>query len=90
MPALGQPVQAGNAHIQHPGFDIAADFLHAAERGRDFRIVDVREIVAGVLADFPARAFEKIDGGFFQRALGHAQFDDRLRLRAHEDFLSPP
>ena len=83
MTAFREPVQAGDAHVQDARGDVAADLLHAAQRGRDLGVIDVREIVARMLADLPAGALEKVDGGVFQRALGHAQFEDGLRFFAH-------
>ena len=77
-----QPVQPDDAHIEDARGDVTADLLHPAERGADLRIIDLGEVVARVLADLPACTVKEVDGGFFQRTLGDAQFDDGLCVHA--------
>ena len=55
------------AEIKHAVLNVEGDFLHAAEAGRDLGIVDVGEIVAGMLAHFPTGTVKEIDGDVYKR-----------------------
>ena len=70
-----QPVLAGQRHVKHSVPDIAGNFLHAAEPGSDVGVVDIREIVAHMLADFPPGPFKQRNGGFFKGTFGDAEFN---------------
>ena len=72
------PILAGQAEIKHAVLNVEGDFLHAAEAGRDLGIVDVGEIVSGMLAHFPTGTVEEIDGRVFQRAFGQAELENGI------------
>ena len=57
--AFMQPVKPCDGRVQNPVRHITAHFLHAAKRKGNGGIVDLGEIIARVLADFPARAVKK-------------------------------
>lgn len=59
-----------------PLFDVAAHLLGTTDRAGELLVIHLREIIAGRELDPPARFFEEVDGGFFQAALGQADFQD--------------
>ena len=73
-----EPVQGGYAGIQDAVHDIAANFLHPVQGDRQFGVIDIWEIVALVLADFPACTGQEIVCGSFQGALGHAELKNGI------------
>ena len=77
---FAQPVQGGDAGVQDACCHIAADFLHAAQAQDHLAVVHFGKVVALVLVDLPACACEKVLGGVLERALGHAEFQNRILL----------
>ena len=78
IPTIITQLLAGQTEIKHAVLNVEGNFLHAAEAGRDLGIVDVGEVVAGMLAHFPTGTVEEIDGRVFQRAFGQAELENGI------------
>ena len=71
--ALDDPVNAGEAGVEHAVIDVARHLLRADEHALDLAVVDGGKVGAAVGVDVPAGALEESDGGVLQAAFGDAE-----------------
>ena len=83
--AFDNPVDAGEAGVEHAVVDVASHLLSANEHALDLGVVDGGEVGAAVGVDVPAGAFEEGDGRVLQAAFGNAE----AKFLAHA-FTSEP
>jgi hypothetical protein len=70
---LGNPVETGQARVEHAGRHVARHLLSANQHALDLGIVDRGEVRARVDVDVEARTREELDRRILQRSLGESE-----------------
>ena len=80
---LLDPVEAGDARVEHAVPDVAAHLLGPQVDGLDLLVVDRRPVAALRLADVQAGLVKQIHRRFLQTSGGKAQFQNSFRSHVY-------